>query len=47
MKFLYVMELHSVPKSFYLNFKGLFDKSVLSLTLTKNEYGSALIFYKY
>ena len=36
------MELYTIPKTFFLNFKGLFDSSVVSLI--KNEYGSAVYF---
>ena len=36
------MELHSIPKRFFLNLKTLFDGSVVSST--KNEYSSAVYF---
>ena len=39
---LHLKELHSKLKNFFLNLKGLFDASVVSLT--KEEYGSAVHF---
>ena len=42
MGFLHSMELHSLSKRFFINFKVLFDESVVSLT--KNECGSAVYF---
>ena len=36
------MELHAISKRFFLNLKGLFNESVVSLT--KNEYGPAVYF---
>ena len=39
---LHSMELHSIPKRFFLNLKGLFDVSVVSLT--KKEYSSGVYF---
>ena len=38
----YTMELHSIPKRFFLNFKRLFGPIVVSLT--KKEYGSEVHF---
>ena len=38
----YLKELHSKLKLFFLNLKGLFDASVVSLT--KKEYGSSVYF---
>ena len=39
---LHSMELHSIPKRFFLSLKGLFDANVVSST--KNEYGSVVHF---
>ena len=39
---LHSRELHSMLKIFFLNLKGLFDASVVSLA--KNEYGSGVYF---
>ena len=43
MEFLYLIELRSIPKMFFLNLKGLFNGSVVSST--KNEYGSAVLYF--